>query len=556
MSWYASKGEVVATFPGLGNVVRNPWNMTETEPRLLIEDGEGGQSMCKLMNGINHPPVPKTNENSKTLWGDSLNGMMNKWHGNGDVDKDNAKCKNKVAFDNWGDRVCPGGWSEYNKDCPWSFKSNQDVATCLKSCYQWANVLEPMRDPEENETINAWDCALLSITFVVMTYMVATWTIFREKAKQRLVLVLCILMWLQTLIELLGYIIYPKSDDRYCENDAVPHHHGFNYCAVSAMLIQGIISPMFQLMIACMAIDVYQKIILNAKNKSHYWKYYTMGSFFIAFFGKFVPVFLLGEVGGFDGVNNCGYTFYLRQPNSILSPTPVEMINPKFDLDLYQIILMNTVEKFAWVVSIVLFTRIIFAVIKSLKRVNVTAGNDESAITTALKQLRVVKTPVLMIFFFTIVSAVQIYCWDVYAVQNWKYFGPDANPDSKTWNNVFLLWAYPRVVDVVGVPVLEPELAIQTWDNIDSLTKIMNYYVKLINHFAFPLLLFMVFGMNEENVKLWFQKLGVEYSWGSSSSSSSSSESSTSSSSGDWSIVSANRKIKKMGVARCALVFL
>eukprot|EP00613_Pedinella_sp_CCMP2098_P022969 CAMPEP_0171695508 /NCGR_PEP_ID=MMETSP0991-20121206/7798_1 /TAXON_ID=483369 /ORGANISM="non described non described, Strain CCMP2098" /LENGTH=932 /DNA_ID=CAMNT_0012284185 /DNA_START=237 /DNA_END=3036 /DNA_ORIENTATION=+ len=532
MSWYASEPEEIAVLPSLGTVVRSPWNMENAAPRLLIEDS---QTICKFMNGINHPPVPKTKKNSKTNWGDPLMGMDDAWwwtYNNNVCPEGWSNCGSST--DNWKNKVCPEGWSEYNDECPWSFEQHHDIADCLKSCYQWANVMEPMRDPEENELINKWDYAFLSITFVLMTYMVVTWTIFREKSKQRVVLVLSTLMWLQTLIELLGYIIYPKSDDRFCENDAVPHHHGFNYCAVSAMLVHGIISPMFQLMIACMALDVYLKVIMNMKNKNHYWQYYTAGSFIVAICCKFIPVFLIWEVGGFDGVNACGYTFWLRQPNSIFSPTPVEEINPNFNLELYEILLMNTVEHFAWVVSVGLFTRIIVAVVRSLNKVSVTAGKGESVVASALKQIRVVKTPVLMIFFFTLVSSAQIYCWDVYAIENWSYFGPGGARPEKNWNNIkyLSLWFQSRLP--------EQALAFQTWDNINTLTKIMNYYIKIINHFAFPLLLFTVFGMNKENKKLWAQKLGLGQE----------SDSSSGGSSADWTIVKQNEKIKKLGVTK------
>jgi hypothetical protein len=42
----------------------------------------------------------------------------------------------------------------------------------------------------------------------------------------------------------------------------------------------------------------------------------------------------------------------------------------------------------------------------------------------------------------------------------------------------------------------------------------MNYYNKLINHIAFPALLFVVFGTHKDNLKLWLKKLGLKQNFG------------------------------------------
>ena len=34
---------------------------------------------------------------------------------------------------------------------------------------------------------------------------------------------LSLLMWLQTFIDLLGYVMYPADEDRYCKNKASPY---------------------------------------------------------------------------------------------------------------------------------------------------------------------------------------------------------------------------------------------------------------------------------------------------------------------------------------------
>ena len=463
MSWYPNKTETLLTLPGLGNLVRSPNHMESSK----LNNGADNASFCHTISGINHPFVKATAENTKSDWADNAIGMHDSFLSS--LQKGSTTNGKKKAYDNWADRICPGGWSEYNPDCPWSYEEHIKNAGCLKSCFQFGNYLDQMRDPNIDKTINVVDHVLLWIVFILMTYMVATWSIFREKAKQRIVLVLSVLMWLQTFIELIGYVAYPTAEERFCENDAVPYHHGLNYCAISAMLNLGIIGPMFQLLVACMALDVYFKVVLNIKNKNHYWQYYTFGSFVVAICFKFVPVFIMLEAAGFDGVNACGYTFYLRQPNSKLSPTPVFMINEKYDVDLSVLILMNTVEHFAWVVSVMIFSRIIAAVMSSMKRVGSSVGGEgENVLASALKQIRLVKTPLLMIFFFTIVSAAQIYLWDVYAIVNWTYFGVSETPMGKTWYNYaffnpYYNWHYNRD---------ESLSAYTEWDTLDNMTKV------------------------------------------------------------------------------------
>ena len=528
ISYYPTETEVIASFP-FGDIVRDPWNMSESVPHSLYEDGQ----MCGQVAGTNHPFVPRTDENSKSLLADGASSMdLVFWHYS-----DLAGTQSGAIHD-WDLRICPGGWSETNPDCPWSFQGMHETSNCFKSCYQFSNYLEPMRDPKLDEDLNAIDLAILWAAFAGMSYMVATWSIFREKGKQRIVLVLSILMWLQTLIELLGYLVYPNPDDRFCANNAVAHTHGFNYCAVSSMLVLGIINPMFQVLIACMALDVYFKVILNKKNVSHYWKYYTGGSLLIVICFKFIPVFLYLEAAGFDGVNSCGYTFWLRQPRAMFSPTPVELLNPKWKQDLSVILLMNSVEHFAWLVSVVLFSLIIAAVMRSMKRVGSVNGEGESSMTSALKQIRLVKTPVLMIFFFSVMSAAQIYIWDVYAISNWKYFGPGSTPMFRSWyeyeiSGTWYTWLENR--DLKRVMYHE-------WETIDALTKIMSNYWKLIHHSAFPLLLFIVFGTHKDNIKLWLKKLHLEHLIPA--------ETSSGGSSYDWTIVQQNQKLQKLGVRK------
>jgi hypothetical protein len=70
----------------------------------------------------------------------------------------------------------------------------------------------------------------------------------------------------------------------------------------------------------------------------------------------------------------------------------------------------------------------------------------------------------------------------------------------------------------------------------------MNYYNKLINHLAFPTLLFVVFGTHKDNLNLWLKKFGLEHLI--------QNETSTGGSSYDWTIVRQNQKLQKLGVKK------
>lgn len=314
---------------------------------------------------------------------------------------------------------------------------------------------------------------MLWVMLGLMSVMVFTWTYFwKQKAKTRIVFVLAVLMWLQTFIELLGYIIYPKSEDRYCENPAVPHHHGFNYCAVSAMLVFGIINPMFQVMMAFMAVDLYMKFIMKMKHIDNYYKWYTIASFLLAFCGKFIPVFIVGEAGGFDGVNACGYTFLIRQPRSVQSPTPVELINEKLKLDLSEILLMNTIDHLAWLICLLFLVRVIAFVVNQLRATY--AGGDMNVRKKFKKIIMSVITPIVMCFIFTIISAVQIYFWDMYAIENWEFFGPGGKPMAKTYNDALSLSMYYQYINEDGLQVVYSQ-----WESIDDLTRVYIYIYPL-----------------------------------------------------------------------------
>jgi hypothetical protein len=150
----------------------------------------------------------------------------------------------------------------------------------------------------------------------------------------------------------------------------------------------------------------------------------------------------------------------------------VEYLNPKFRLSLAQQLLINSVEHLAWIISVVLFTRIIFAVLSSLKRVG-SSESSESSLANAFKQARLVKTPVMMIFVFTIVSAVNMYLWDVYAIENYQYFGPAKTPMNKSWNDAALGSTFYQYL------LPKPELAFQKWEFVSRIQKVTT---KMFNH--------------------------------------------------------------------------
>ena len=89
------------------------------------------------------------------------------------------------------------------------------------SAYGKGLAVEPTNDglikglQAANAEINKLDQVILWLMFLLMSYMVITWLLFKEKKKQKVVLALSCLVWLQTTIELFGYIIYPIDDERY-----------------------------------------------------------------------------------------------------------------------------------------------------------------------------------------------------------------------------------------------------------------------------------------------------------------------------------------------------
>jgi hypothetical protein len=65
----------------------------------------------------------------------------------------------------------------------------------------------------------------------------------------------------------------------------------------------------------------------------------------------------------------------------------------------------------------------------------------------------------------------------------------------------------------------------------------------VINHAAFPLLVFFVFGTHKDNVKLWAKKFQVEDYL-------KSSESMAGGSSYAWTIANENQKLQKFGISK------
>ena len=471
----------------------------------------------------------------------------------------------------WSNKLCPFGYD--HEECPWTHEDHREVNMCYTSCYYMDSLMDPTRDPNANAEINLWDQLILWVMFVLMSFMVATWTIFKEKKNQRVVLALCVLMWLQTFIDLLGYIIFPVDEERYCKNKASPRMHGFNYCAVSAMLNLGIIGPMFQVLVACTALDVYLKVIYCKKNISHYWQYYVAGSFFIALCFKFIPVFIIGQAAGFDGINACGYSFWLRKPVNAFGSTKLVDINPAYPTETWQLLLFCAVEHIFWIIAVVLFVRIIVEVCQSMKRVHINKAED--AYMNTMKQIRLVKTPVLMVFFVSLVSALQFIVWDLYVLMSDSYGADDSNSNvgldpqqtDVAYNDkrIARMWAYfyngPQnffyMSSSTPVPGLnltsfaDAEPLLYTFGTVDDFTVFINYYNKLAMHLAFPLLLFAVFGLQKDTLGLWVKYFGLDKSKKHAHDANmSSSTSSSSSSAYDWTIVQNNNKNKGMGISK------
>mmetsp|Transcript_39979 Transcript_39979/g.51519 ORF Transcript_39979/g.51519 Transcript_39979/m.51519 type:complete len:572 (-) Transcript_39979:1119-2834(-) len=210
----------------------------------------------------------------------------------------------------------------------------------------------------------------------MLLYMITTLYVFKEyKSKSITLLILSILLLLSTLIELYGYIFY-SDFKRFCENKAVPKHHGLNYCALSAMINLGLIQPLvlFYIFFYALETDVtyvscninyygIYKFIRDKSNKNDIWKYYLLISLIGSISFKFIPVFIYGEAAGFDGVNACGYSFQILRPLASSSPTPVELINEKLKLTLLSLILYNALDHILAFLILCLFFRITYRLI-------------------------------------------------------------------------------------------------------------------------------------------------------------------------------------------------
>ena len=533
---------------------------------------------CSLYGGYNHPAVTKTKEMEddpyavpyvssssfemihwiprQGIW-EKVGSRRSSLYGSTTLAEDTEKSADEIksyknGYSTWSNRVCPEGWIA--DSCPWNFQDHKEVQMCYASCYYMDSLMDPFRDEAENGVLNQWDQVILWMMFFLMTFMVITWLIFKEKKKQRVVLFLSLLMWLQTFIDLLGYVMYPADEDRYCKNKASPYMHGFNYCAISAMVNLGIVSPMFHVLVSCMALDVYLKVIYSKKNIGHYWQYYVAGSFFVALLFKFIPVFIIGEAAGFDGINACGYSFWLRRPAHYFGETEVASINPAYDIESWQLLLFCLVEHVFWIVSVALFCRIIVEVCHSMKRVHINKNEDH--FTNTMKQIRLVKTPVLMILFVSIISALQFIVWDLFIINNIRKgdlvdnlveADEQEHPKLSLSKNGRFFGAiyFGNYFNLTDMADAQPYLF--KFATVDRFTVFMNYYNKLATHLAFPLLLFLVFGLQKDTFDLWKKRLGLDHIKMSGNKSTSSS---SSSSSYDWTIVKNNSEMRKFGFSR------
>lgn len=358
LSWYAAHNETMS-FDGVGNITRSPHIVrsppTQSYPLPL------GENICDYYFGTNHHSIHVSEiEEPSDRYADPIVGMMETWYGH-----TQESC-------HWDNKVCPKGWKESNDECPYSYAAHHETTQCFKSCYHFSNLIDPLRSPSADEKIDALDVSLLWVTFFLMTYMVLTWLCFKKKEKERCILVLSSLMWTKTVVELYGYIAFSSSAERNCVNKAVPQHHGWNYCAVSGMLKLGLIQPMFLCMIMFLALELYVVTIRNKSQNCLYnkirelhargvsWIYYTAFAFFSSFCLKFMPVFVVGQVAGFDGVNSCGYVYYVLSPYSVGSPMPMQE-------EYHMVMLVNTLDYIFVAFSLSVLSRITWVLWKSYR---------------------------------------------------------------------------------------------------------------------------------------------------------------------------------------------
>lgn len=336
------------------------------------------------------------------------------------------------------------------------------------------------------EGVDTWDHTFLWFDFFTMTFMVVTWLKFKQKRKQTNVLVVAILMWLHTVVELLGYLIYPNRQDRYTINgwEDVPAMQGWNYCAVSGILDFGILIPTFQCMVTFIALDVWLKIVGGRKNTEGYWKFYLGVSVVVAFLGKTLPWYILNSWAGFNGINRCD----LNQDVWPHGRTTQEALLTK-----------DFLEHLNYVCSMILFIWIIIAVTKSLKRVNAVGGDKKN--DSMFQTLKLVKTPLIFVLTNSLVMSGTIVVEDFYS--SVMMLGDRLEAEWK-WENCIYFSSFNSVDQ--DAKVYAPDCG--TYDMPMPALQVIKILMKWIINHSGPITLFSVFCVTKDVKKLWFDKFG------------------------------------------------
>lgn len=165
----------------------------------------------------------------------------------------------------------------------------------------------------------------------------------------------------------------------------MPHEGLDNFCGFMAISTMGFLFPLFQSLIACMAIDAYNKIVRGMRNTTHHWKAYVAGAVVLTALGKTLPFYVLLDGAGFNNYDGCDYSGEFMA-----------------DRGLWGGLAAYGIEFSACVLSLGLFIRISVEIVRSTRRVQ---NASEGSMKATMKTLRMVRIPTIFVVVNTILMA-------------------------------------------------------------------------------------------------------------------------------------------------------
>ncbi|KAG5175635.1 hypothetical protein JKP88DRAFT_274514 [Tribonema minus] len=152
----------------------------------------------------------------------------------------------------------------------------------------------PLFTNEEYHVMQTWAIVLTAISVPLGVFMVATWTIFKKKRKQPIVIMLSAESLLVSLIFAVQYMAYPTMNDRFCQDNTLANtQNSSGYCTFQAVML-GYLAMSVACWWLCQSFDVWVRAVKQLKNVEHYIKYYAAFSMLLPSIVHLVPRLILG----------------------------------------------------------------------------------------------------------------------------------------------------------------------------------------------------------------------------------------------------------------------